>query len=126
VSLPGHVADVGTWLSRADALVLSSRYEGVPAVVLEALAQGVPVIATDCCVSMRALLGNGAFGLLTRVGDAGALANAIRDFDRRSYDVGAMRVSARAFTVDHAAPRYVALMAALRASAHRTEAVVEA
>ncbi|HTI67199.1 MAG TPA: glycosyltransferase [Caulobacteraceae bacterium] len=125
VSLPGHVTDVALWLARADALVLSSRYEGVPAVVIEALAQGTPVIATDCCASMGALLGNGAFGQLAPVGDAPALSAAMRDFDGQAYDAEAMRTRARQFTVERAAPHYLLLMAHLQPSP-RGAVVVEA
>jgi len=51
VYMPGHVDPLDGWLAEADAFVLSSDYEGVPAVVIEALAAGLPIIATDCCCS---------------------------------------------------------------------------
>ncbi|POA63009.1 glycosyltransferase, partial [Pseudomonas sp. DP16D-R1] len=59
VYMPGHVDPLDAWLAEADAFVLSSDYEGVPAVVIEALAAGLPIIATDCCCSMADLLGHG-------------------------------------------------------------------
>lgn len=125
VSLPGHVPDVGPWLARADALVLSSAYEGVPAVVIEALAHGLPVVATDCCVSMRGLLDDGAFGAVAPVGDAPALSKAMREVAGRTFDGAAMRARAREFTVERAAPRYLELMDRLRPSSHRPEAVAQ-
>jgi hypothetical protein len=77
VALPGHVNPVSDALLAADALVMSSDYEGVPAVVPEALAAGLPVVSTDCSVSMADLLGHGRFGLLVPVRDEAALAGAM-------------------------------------------------
>lgn len=57
VSLPGFANDVPGLLHRADRLVLSSEYEGLPAVVIEALGSGCPVVATDCFVAAREVLG---------------------------------------------------------------------
>lgn len=48
VDAPGHVAGIDPWLDRADALLITSRYEGGPAVAVEALAHGVPIVSTDC------------------------------------------------------------------------------
>jgi glycosyltransferase involved in cell wall biosynthesis len=57
VEMPGFVADVRPWLAQADVLALPSRYEGVPAVVLEAMAANLPVVATDCFAAARELVG---------------------------------------------------------------------
>lgn len=113
VELPGHVDQVAAWLARADALVLSSRYEGAPAVVIEALAQGAPVAATDCSAGLREILDGEAFGVLAPLGDPRALAEAMDQAAARRFDVVAMRAQAAAFTVERAAPRYLALFAEL-------------
>ena len=122
VDLPGHVSQVSDWLARADALVLSSRYEGAPAVVIEALAHGVPVVATDCCASMGQLLGRGAFGEMAAVGDVRALSQAMWRIGERSYDGAAMRRRAAEFTVERAAPRYLTIISDLIAATRRGEA----
>jgi glycosyltransferase involved in cell wall biosynthesis len=56
VTLLGYVADVTDLLRRADLMVLTSVFEGLPAVVLEAMAVNCPVVSTNCFLSARALL----------------------------------------------------------------------
>lgn len=56
VKLPGYVTDVAGWLNQTDLFVLPSRYEGLPAVALEAMAANCPVLSTDCFAAARALL----------------------------------------------------------------------
>lgn len=72
---PGRVDDVTPWLENADLLVLPSRVEGLPMVVLEAMAWGLPVVASDI-PSNRELVGDDAFGRLSRQGDPADLARA--------------------------------------------------
>ncbi len=48
VTLAGHVPSIDAYLATADALLITSQYEGGPAVAVEALAHGVPVVSTDC------------------------------------------------------------------------------
>lgn len=112
VCLPGHVASLDPWLADADALVLSSDYEGVPAVLVEGLAAGLPIVATRCCVSIDDLLGHGAFGMVVPVRDPAALGAALSAVVRREPDsiVEARRAAAAAYSVDRASLSYLVLM----------------
>jgi glycosyltransferase involved in cell wall biosynthesis len=77
VSLPGSTSNPYAYIARATAFVLSSRWEGLPTALIEALSCGAPVIATDCPSGPREILANGRYGKLVPVGDADALALAM-------------------------------------------------
>lgn len=74
MDLPGYVPDPIGRLGQGRIFVLSSRREGFPNVLIEALAAGLPIVAADCPVGPRLALDDGACGLLVRARDAGALA----------------------------------------------------
>ncbi len=77
VDLPGHVKNPFAYMARASVFVLSSAWEGLPTVLIEAMAVGVPVVSTDCESGPAEILDNGKYGSLTPVGDSNALAEAI-------------------------------------------------
>ena len=64
VSMPGWVQPIWEELALATLYVLSSRYEGFPSALLEAMAVGVPCIAVDCDSGPRAIIRSGTDGLL--------------------------------------------------------------
>lgn len=70
ISLPGPTSDPVCELERADLFIHPSRFEGYPNAVIEALAAGLCVVATNCPGASGELLGGGRFGVL--VPDAGA------------------------------------------------------
>lgn len=66
------------YLNQADVFVQSSIYEGLPTVLIEALALNVPVVATNCPDGAKEILDNGKYGLLVKMNDEKALADAIK------------------------------------------------
>lgn len=119
VDMPGFASNPYRAMRRASALCLSSSSEGMPTVVLEALALGCPVIATDCAEGVRAALGGGEYGALTPVGAVGKLAAAL---ESHLVDPTPLRLKAaaglHAVRTDHsyevAADRYLELIRELR------------
>lgn len=105
VAMPGFVDNPLAILSRARLFALSSVFEGLPTVLIEALAAGCPVVATDCPTGPREILEGGRYGRLVPMGDAAALSTALREaldtpmtperhaaLTARAEDFGAARV----------------------------------
>jgi glycosyltransferase involved in cell wall biosynthesis len=78
VALPGFSSNPMAWMARAAVFVLSSRSEGFPGVLLQAMACGAPVVSTDCPHGPREILQGGRWGELVPVGDPPAMAAAIQ------------------------------------------------
>jgi glycosyltransferase involved in cell wall biosynthesis len=62
VAFLGYVPDTGPYLQTADVLFVTSLYEGCPAVVIEALANGVPVVTTKCATLLQDIMVHDSFG----------------------------------------------------------------
>lgn len=110
VAFPGWVENPLAYMAGAGVLVLASHWEGLPGVLIEALASGCPIVATDAPGGAAEILDGGAYGRLVPVGDAKAMAEAIvatLDAPRESQ-----RLLSRAneFSVERALQRYQSLL----------------
>ena len=75
--LMGFVQNPYPYMAHAASFALSSRWEGLPTVLIEALYFGMPIVATDCAGGTREILMDGRYGRLVPVDDPVALASAI-------------------------------------------------
>lgn len=107
VDLPGFVENPYPYMRRASLLVLSSDYEGLPSVPIQALACGCPVVATDCPSGPREILEDGKWGRLVPVGDEEALAEAMEKSLDEEHDPDHLRQRAMDFSVDKAVDNYI-------------------
>lgn len=79
VQLPGFVTNPYAYMRNARLFVLSSLSEGLPTVLIEALACGTEVISTDCPSGPREILQSGRYGSLVPIKDSEALFQAIKE-----------------------------------------------
>lgn len=77
VEMPGFVSNPYPYMAQASLFVLSSRWEGLPTVLVEAMFCGTPIVATDCPSGPQEILQGGKYGQLVPVGDVDAMAQAI-------------------------------------------------
>jgi glycosyltransferase involved in cell wall biosynthesis len=111
VRMPGFVSNPFTYLARCAVLVLSSRWEGLPGVLIEALACGAPVVSTDCPSGPKEILEDGRWGALVPVGDVNALAGAIAStLDTPRDRFPDVRQRARDFEQERAVDAYLEIL----------------
>ena len=106
VSSRTTTANALAFMARSGVFVLSSAREGLPTVLIEALAAGAPVVSTDCHSGPREILQGGRLGTLVPVSDSEALAKAINatlDSSRAAAPPSALEP----FTMDAAVNRYL-------------------
>lgn len=109
VALPGFRENAVAYMAGSALFVLSSAWEGLPTVLIEALAAGTRVVATDCPSGPREILQAGRLGALVPVGDAAALAEAM--IDALDRPMGPVPLEALApFTRDAAVDHYLRLI----------------
>jgi glycosyltransferase involved in cell wall biosynthesis len=110
VALPGFVPNPYPCMARAAAFALTSRWEGLGIVLVEALALGTPAMACDCPSGPREVLQDGRFGPLARVGDPASVAAALKSLLRAPPAREACMDAARPYTVAASAQAYLAAM----------------
>lgn len=109
VALPGFRDNAMAYMARSALFVLSSAWEGLPTVLIEALAAGTRVVSTDCPSGPREILQEGRLGALVPVGDVPALAEAM--LDALEQPAGTVPLDALTpFTRDAAVDHYLRLI----------------
>ncbi|MBX3046476.1 MAG: glycosyltransferase [Anaerolineales bacterium] len=109
VSLPGYVDNPLRYVARANLFVLSSLWEGLPSVLIEAMACGTSVVSTNCPAGPREILHNGFYGKLVPVGDATEMAQAILEVLADPQDARQLKERAKQYIAPYAAESYIQL-----------------
>lgn len=107
VDLPGFASNPFSYMAKSDVFVLSSKYEGCPNVLVEALACGCPVVSTRCPHGPDEILENGKYGRLVDVGDDEAMAVAISATLDGSKNPDYLRKRAQDFSFASAVDQYL-------------------
>jgi glycosyltransferase involved in cell wall biosynthesis len=106
IELLGYDPNPIRYMARADLFILSSRFEGFPNVLLEAVASGCPVVSTDCPSGPYELLDGGRYGRLVPVGDPDAMAAAILASLDAPIERSLLKERARLFDFEHSVAAY--------------------
>lgn len=118
LDLPGFVDNVYAYLARSRLFVLSSAWEGFGNVLVEAMAVGTPVVATDCPTGPSEILDGGRLAPLVPVGNSEALAAAMERVWNDPPDTGLLRREAfERYSVERSAKAYIAALGLDRSNA---------
>jgi len=107
VEFPGFTATPYPWMARANVFAHSSRWEGLGIVLVEALALGLPIVATDCPSGPAEVLGHGRHGWLVPVADPEGMAGAIAEALDHPPAPASLRRAAERYRTDVAAGAYL-------------------
>jgi glycosyltransferase involved in cell wall biosynthesis len=107
VVFAGQVENPANLLAQSDLFVSSSITESFGIAIVEAMALGLPIVATDCPTAPREVLADGRYGTLVPVGDAMAMAKAMREALDAKHDKDALRARAQDFSVSAAADAFL-------------------
>ena len=110
VDLPGFKVNPFAYMSKATLMVHSSKYEGFPNVLVQAMACGTPVVSTDCDHGPREILERGKWGRLVPVGDAEAMAEAILETLRDPIEPELLVSRASVYSAEASVDRYMQVL----------------
>lgn len=115
VQLPGFADNPFAWMSRVRLFVLSSRWEGLPNVLIQAMACGAAVVSTDCPSGPDEILEGGKWGRLVPVGDEEALAEAmVTLLEMPENQLSDVRQRAGGFRPELAVDAYLKILRSMR------------
>ncbi len=106
VALPGFANNPYVYMAKAAVFVLSSLFEGLPTVLIEAMAVGTSLVSTDCESGPAEILANGIYGKLVAVGDVKGMAEAILNTLDSPLDSEVLRQRATEFSLEKAVAQY--------------------
>jgi glycosyltransferase involved in cell wall biosynthesis len=110
VQFAGFVPNPQPWMTRAACFVLSSRWEGLGNVLIEAMACGCPVVSTDCPSGPSEILAGGRHGRLVPIADPAAMADAIAATLADPPERALLLARAAQFSIDRSVSRYLELL----------------
>ena len=95
-------------MANSEIFLLSSRHEGLPTVLIEALALQTNIVSFDCPTGPKEILQNGQFGALVSVGDVQGFANNINKLLKEPMDIPKSAIEQ--YTYEKSAEAYIALV----------------
>jgi glycosyltransferase involved in cell wall biosynthesis len=110
VSLPGFVDNPYAYMKYAKGFVLSSRWEGLPTVLVEAMACGCSVISTNCPSGPQEILEDGKYGAIVPVEDPSALCHAMLETLANPFSRQLLEQRAMHFSLEQAVSQYLAVL----------------
>lgn len=110
VSLPGNVPNPLRYFAKSEVFAMTSLYEGLGNVLIEAMMCGCSLVATDCPSGPAEILGHGRYGRVVPVGDINALAAAIADQLDHPTDPAILEEGVRRFGEEAVIARHFALL----------------
>jgi glycosyltransferase involved in cell wall biosynthesis len=110
VSLPGFIHHPYSYMRHANVFVLSSDWEGFGNVIVEAMANGCPVVSTDCPSGPNEILDGGRYGPLVPVNAPSALAEAILKVLAQPIEKKLLQARASEFSIKSAANAYLEML----------------
>lgn len=120
VELRGFTTELSKEMAKASIYAMSSRFEGYPMVLLEAMACGLPIVSFDCPSGPRHIVDHDKTGLLITDGDVAALTAGLLDLiehdERRAAMAAAAFEKSTRYTIEALAQRWVDLLSRLRDS----------
>lgn len=108
--LPGFLSNPYSYMAQAALLVMSSLWEGFGNVLVEAMAAGTPVVATNCESGPAEILADGQYGQLVPIGDVDRMASAIDATLQKPSDPERLKQRSQDFSLEQAVSRYEELL----------------
>ncbi|WP_424320458.1 glycosyltransferase [Lacticaseibacillus chiayiensis] len=111
IRFEGFSSNVWAEVGSADALLLSSKFEGLPLVLIESIAHGVPVVSSDCPTGPEDIVQDGKNGFLYKMGEIKEFSERIKNIKkiRKDYSPEAIAATVQSFNADKYVERFINL-----------------